>query len=404
MKNKNTPSIFNKTMLSMLFMVVFVGLGEKMAERFIPLYLGALGAGPFIMGALNGFDNILSALYSFPGGWISDRFGHRRALIFFTLMAAFGFLIVVLIETWWAVFVASLFFISWTAISLPAIMSLINSSVPNNRRVFGVTLHSLVRRFPMAIGPILGGLLIAWIGIVNGMRLAFFVAFILALASVFLMFFLVKPDTVKTASTHSLRNSLKNFPKDLRILLCADILIRFSEQLPYAFLAVFACKNLGMSELFFGWLTAIEMFVALAVYLPVAWLADRGSKKLYVLITFCFFTIFPVTLYFAAKIPEWTGHTSWIIPILIFAFVIRGLKEFGEPTRKSLILDLAPEDKKAATFGAYYFVRDIIVGTFVLSAGLLWGIAPWLNLALSTIFGLAGTILFLTYFSSAEKT
>ena len=61
-----------------------------MAERFIPLYLGALGAGAVIMGSLNGFDNILSALYSFPGGWLSDRFGHRRALIIFTLAAAFG--------------------------------------------------------------------------------------------------------------------------------------------------------------------------------------------------------------------------------------------------------------------------------------------------------------------------
>lgn len=41
-----------------------------MAERFLPLYLGALGATPFIMGALNGFDNLLSALYSYPGGWL----------------------------------------------------------------------------------------------------------------------------------------------------------------------------------------------------------------------------------------------------------------------------------------------------------------------------------------------
>ncbi|HPN84872.1 MAG TPA: hypothetical protein PK821_05990, partial [Victivallales bacterium] len=89
---KKEYSVFNRSVVSMLVMVVFVGLGEKMAERFIPLYLGVLGAGPLIMGALNGFDNILSALYSFPGGWASDRFGHKKALIFFTLIAAFGFL------------------------------------------------------------------------------------------------------------------------------------------------------------------------------------------------------------------------------------------------------------------------------------------------------------------------
>ena len=30
---------------------------------------------------------------------------------------------------------------------------------------------------------------------------------------------------------------------------------------------------------------------------------------------------------------------------LIPAFILRGLKEFGEPTRKALILDLSPEER-----------------------------------------------------------
>jgi hypothetical protein len=32
--------------------------------------------------------------------------------------------------------------------------------------------------------------------------------------------------------------------------------------------------------------------------------------------------------------------------MMTVAFIIRGLKEFGEPTRKALIMDLAPEDQK----------------------------------------------------------
>jgi hypothetical protein len=39
---------------------------------------------------------------------------------------------------------------------------------------------------------------------------------------------------------------------------------------------------------------------------------------------------------------------------LVGAFVVRGLKEFGEPIRKALIMDLAPENRKAAMFGLYY--------------------------------------------------
>ena len=42
---------FKKNMLVLLTMVILVGLGEKMAERFLPLYLVALGGGAFLWNA-----------------------------------------------------------------------------------------------------------------------------------------------------------------------------------------------------------------------------------------------------------------------------------------------------------------------------------------------------------------
>ena len=49
-------------MVGLLSMVVLVGMGEKMAERFLPLYLVAIGGGVLSVGLLNGLDNLLSAL------------------------------------------------------------------------------------------------------------------------------------------------------------------------------------------------------------------------------------------------------------------------------------------------------------------------------------------------------
>ena len=57
-----------KSVVALLLMVIFVGLGEKMAERFLPIYLLALGGGILSVGFLNGMDNLLSALYSFQIG------------------------------------------------------------------------------------------------------------------------------------------------------------------------------------------------------------------------------------------------------------------------------------------------------------------------------------------------
>jgi len=80
---------------------------------------------------------------------------------------------------------------------------------------------------------------------------------------------------------------------------------------------------------------------------------------------------------------------------LVFVFILRGLKEFGEPTRKSLIMDLAPEDKKAATFGTYYLIRDVVVSGAALTSAYWWSLAPEINFLVAFGCGIVGTLFFL---------
>lgn len=42
------------------------------------------------------------------------------------------------------------------ALSLPAILSLISATVQTEKQTMGVSLHSLIRRIPMALGPVFG--------------------------------------------------------------------------------------------------------------------------------------------------------------------------------------------------------------------------------------------------------
>ena len=186
--------------VGLLFMVVLVGMGERMAERFLPIYLLALGGGVISIGLLNGLDNFLSAVYAFPGGYLSERIGSKRALLVFNFMAMAGFLIVILIPVWQAVLIGAVFFLAWSAISLPATMGLIARVLPTHKRTMGVTMHSLVRRFPMALGPILGGLCIGVWGVERGVRIAFSVALALAVLAVLLQQKLIEDDT-RSAST-----------------------------------------------------------------------------------------------------------------------------------------------------------------------------------------------------------
>jgi MFS family permease len=148
----------------------------------------------------------------------------------------------------------------------------------------------------------------------------------------------------------------------------AVILIRFCERIPYAFIILWAINLNGISAQQYGVLTAIEMVAAMLCYIPVAYLADKHGQQPFILATFIFFTLFPVSLLFAH------GFAS-----LALAFAVRGLKEFGEPARKALIIAYAPPALESRAYGVYYLIRDCIVTTGSFAGAALWNYSPQAN-------------------------
>jgi MFS family permease len=376
----------NRSMGAMLVMVILLGMGEKMGERFLPIYLLAIGGSVYAVGFLNALDNFLSAIYSWIGGYVSDKVGYKKALMIYTGFSIFGYLIIILFPSWQAVLIGAIFFISWTALSLPAILSLVSSTLKKEKQTMGVSMHSMIRRIPMAIGPLAGGILIQMYGILIGARIAFVVSLIFAFLSLIFIYLYIEDKQEKSKPVINVIDTFKQMPKPLRTLLLSDILIRFAEQIPYAFVVVWIMQTNQQSAVSFSLLTMIEMAVAMIIYIPVAYLSEKISNKTIVSITFGFFTIFPLVLLFS------TG-----MPMLIFAFIIRGLKEFGEPTRKALIVKLANEGSKATTFGTYYLLRDIVVSIASLFSASLWLISPQANFLTASAFGLLGTMIFVVY-------
>jgi len=381
-----------RSTIGVLAMVVLVGMGERMAERFLPIYILSLGGGVLAIGLLQAMDNFLSALYSFPGGYLADRIGTKKSLLIFNLVAMSGFTLVILIPTWQAVLVGAVLFISWSAISLPATMNLIYKVLPQDKRTMGVSMHSLVRRIPMALGPLVGGFFIGVWGERDGVRLAFGAALFMAAVALFLQQRMIEEDKAQgttvgdTCGLVPEKNPLKLYKlmnPSMKGLLVTDILVRFCEQIPYAFVVIWCMKTIiePVTALQFGILTTIEMATAVLVYIPVAYLADRSTKKPFVVVTFFFFSLFPLVLLFSQSL-EW----------LVAAFILRGLKEFGEPTRKALIMDLSPDSCKAGMFGLYYLIRDVFVAVAALGGAFLWQISPETNFITAFVFGFIGTI------------
>jgi MFS family permease len=233
---------------------------------------------------------------------------------------------------------------------LPATFSLAAQALPANKHAMGIGMQSLIRRIPIIVGPIVGGILIDRLGVIRGVRTGTGISVALAAVSVLVLSKLVG-STPEAASLRGFRHIVREFSPLLRRLLFSDILIRFCERLPFAWVVIYAMDQ-GISGKEVGLLTAIEMIAAIACYVPASLLADRYGKEPFVIATFVMYTLYPLLLAGA--------HTFTAFAI---AFAVRGLKEFGEPARKSMIVAYAAENVRGATVGAYYLIRDSVVTT-----------------------------------------
>lgn len=367
----------------LLLITLLIYSGEKLWERFLPKYFESIGAGVLIIGGLGFLQNMLGAVWALQGGYLADRLGTRKSFFIFNILAFAGYLVAIIFTSWIAVFIGMIFFSAWSSISLPGSMSIITEALGKRKTVMGVSMHSLIRRIPMAIGPILGGIIIMKAGVVHGIKLSFTISALLCLTGLFIQYRLKDHGSQEYQHVHPI--SLWNqMDVHLKRLLVSDILVRFCEQIPYVFVVIWCLDIIKISPANFGILTAIEMAVAALIYIPVANYSDKLEKKPFVVLTFFFFSLFPIVLYLSKN-----------YFVLIIAFIVRGLKEFGEPTRKALIAELCPPETRARTFGLYYFIRDSIVSFAAFLGGLLWRQSPVLNLMVAACFGIAGTLFFL---------
>jgi len=368
----------------LLAALVLIGTGERLWINFAPKYLQVLGAGILIIGLFDALQVFLGAVYAYPGGWMTDHWGQRRSLLLFTALSMAGYAAVILWQHWLAVLLGAFLFLAWSTLSLPATFSVVATSLESHRHTMGIGVQSMVRRVPMMLGPLIGGWLVTQYGWVRGIHYALLGCIWLGVITAVLQWFIAEPQApMRPDRQVSFFTVVKSFSPTLRELLVSDILIRFCERMPYAFAILWAMNHVGVSAQQFGYLMAIEMITAMVCYIPIGHLADKYGRVPFVLATFIFFTMFPLSML-------WAKSFGW----LAFAFVIRGLKEFGEPARKAMIIGEASPEIRARTYGAYYLIRDCVVTTGSLLGAGLWSISPQANFIGAAVCGAAGTIWF----------
>lgn len=385
-----------RNLVVLLIAIFVIGAGEELWMRFIPKYLQTLGAAVFVIGLSDALRTLLGAIYAYPGGVLVDLWGHRRAFITFNIFSIAGYALVLLLPHWGAVIAGMFLFLSWTCFSLPATFSLVGEALAANRYAMGIGIQMVIRRIPIMIAPILGGILIDRFGVVDGVRMGLTMSILFSTATIFVQRQLRDEPKEKSEVTGpwGFWRSLLQFNAPMRRLLLSDILIRFCERIPYAWVVIFAMDYIGMSARQVGVLSMIEVLIASLCIIPASHFADKYRREPFVIVTFIMFTLFPISL----MVPR--GFPAHSFALLTLAFAIRGLKEFGDTSRKALIISYSDATRRGQMVGAYYLMRDLIVSVAALLGAYLWKINPKANFLGAAAFGITGTIL---YFRSTRQ-
>ena len=358
-----------------------LGFGEELWKRYLPKYLEALGASTFVIGLFGTVRDFFDAIYQYPGGWLADHLGRRRAFLSFVAVASIGYLLYLVSPSWPVVFIGLAFSMAWASMASPAVFAVIGDALPRERRAMGFTLQSMLKRVPMAGAPLIGGVLIAASDIKTGVRISLAITLLLAAVAV-LFIGRINLPIIKGASVN-MRAVWRSFHFALKKLLISDIIIRTCEGMADIFIVLYVTDVLGVKIARYGLLVAIQLVTSILIYIPAARIADRIGRKPFVIITFTCFALFPIAVVLSR------GFAS-----LVLAFIVGGLREIGEPSRKAMIVDFAEPHLRARSVGLYYLVRSLSITPAAAIGGLLWKIAPQVTFFTAGAIGFIGTFVF----------
>ena len=361
--------------------VFILGLGEELWKKFVPKYLEALGASTGVIGLFGTAQDFFDAVYQYPGGWLADRFGRRRAFLIFVLLASAGYVVYLVSPSWPFVFAGLALVMAWQSMASPAIFAIVGDALPRERRAMGFTLQSILKRVPIVIAPLAGGVLIASLGVVKGIHVALVITIALALLTLVLVSRINL--TVKTLHTTGIVGVWQTFHPALKRLLVSDVIIRTCEGMTGVITILYVTNVQRFTIRQYGTLIAVQTITSILVYIPAGKIADRVGRKPFVIATFLSFALFPLAIIAASS-----------FALIVLAFVIGGLREIGEPARKAMIVDFAQDNVRARSVGLYYLVRSLSITPAALVGGLLWTIAPQVPFVVAGIIGLVGTLVF----------
>jgi MFS family permease len=359
-----------------------------------PYLKNELGASVTIIGFLSMIQTAENLMFQLPGGYLSDKYGRKKIIVFGTALRTLSPIIYFFAPSWeWII--PAVIFNGMASLYMPAFNAIIADSLPEKRRGAGYGAYNMITSIPRSFSPILGGIVMDKYGYRTGLRIflvfQFAVSVIMTLVRLRMLEETVEVKTKVKVERPSV-NTLKEFPRSIKIMMVVAIIGSFSGRIVMDFTSLYAIEVIKISNTQLGLITTIIGTISSILALPGGMISDRFGRKPAIMLSR---VVSPISQYLITLTYSFQPYLMVRVFNGIGMALGGGGMYAGGPSWNALIADIVPTEKRGTVMGTIGTLTGIVAGPSSIIGGWLWQTyTPQLPFQISAIVGLIAALIF----------
>jgi Major Facilitator Superfamily len=341
----------------------FNDAASDMLAPLLPLFLTAtLGAGPAVVGLIEGVAEATASILKLVAGWLADRGWNSKGLV----VGGYGLSnaarpLIGFAFGWAAVLILRFLDRAGKGLRTAPRDAMIATSVSPAIRGRAFGFHRALDHSGAVLGPLMAFALLET-GV--PLRDVFFASVIPGLLVMMLLIFGLPATTAPSVTASAPRFAWRELDSRLKGLIIAAAALALAA-VPDAFLVLWMQAH-GFAIAWVPLLWAAMHAVKMLVVMPFGMLSDRIARLTVVIGGW---SARVALLVFLAVLGDGL-RSAWIL-LLVYAAAVAST----EGAERALIGDVAPVESKATAFGAYYMLSGLCALPGALVFGALWQLA-----------------------------
>jgi MFS family permease len=394
--------ISNRNVITIAITTSLISLSSQAYRPYWSAYLkDVLFADTVAIGLLSALSSSERLLFQLPGGILADRFGRRKIIIYGTALRMLP-PIIYLLARHWTHTIPALLISGAASIYMPAFNAIIADSLPTEQRGAGYGAYRMITSTPQFISPIIGGVVMDWMGYQQGVQIFMIVDFFVALFVTYSRWRMLREtidvddgpgyDGRRGIGVRDNLMSVFRMDRNVKVMVLVTFLSSVGTRMVFDFLSLYALKVLEFTNTQLGLVTTVGGFISIVLSMPAGMLSDRIGRKPMILLTR---TISPLAYFGVTKVATYPQYFAVMFVNSIGNALGGGGMYAGGPAWNALLSELVPREQLATVMGTIGTVSGLMAIPSPVVGGWLWDeYDPKMPFFVSLVFGLLSAAVF----------